>query len=226
LIAFGAGNLLAQGNTGTIRGKVRITGKLPGNPIIRFGVDPMCSKINAGKRVLQEYYVATIDGSLANVFVRVKGNFPQTPPPAQPVVIDQKNCIYIPRVVGVQVGQTVQIKNSDAFLHNINASSGKGSGFNFAQPRAGLVYEFKPKGEEMMHLKCDIHNWMNAYIGVVTNPYFAISNTMGTFEIARVPAGTYTIEGVHERLGTVSKMVTVKPGAVVTVDFDYASPEK
>jgi hypothetical protein len=78
----------------------------------------------------------------------------------------------------------------------------------------------------LMHLKCDVHNWMNAYIGVVTNPYFAVSNTMGTFEIAKVPAGTYTIEGVHERLGMVSKMVTVKPGAVVTVDFDYASPEK
>ena len=89
------------------------------------------------------------------------------------------------------------------------------------------MYEFKPKTEEvMLHLKCDVHNWMNAYIGVVTNPYFAVSNTMGNFEIDKVPPGTYTIEAWQERLGTVKKMVTVKAGAPVTVDFDFMSDEK
>jgi plastocyanin len=217
----------AQGNTGTIRGHVHLTGKLPGNPIIRMGMDPMCSKMNAGKRVIQDYVAATIDGSLANVFLRLTGNFPQTPVPTQPVVIDQQGCIYSPRVVGVRVGQTVQIKNSDPLLHNVDGLSGKGNSFNVGQPRAGLVYEFKPKNEEiMLHLKCDVHNWMNAYIGVVSNPYFAVSNAMGAFEIDKVPAGTYTIETWHERLGTVSKMIAVKAGAVATVDLTYASNEK
>ena len=192
-----------------------------------MGMDPMCSKMNAGKRVIQQYVVATIDGSLANVFVRLKGNVPQTPIPAQPVVIDQQACVYTPRVVGARVGQTVQVKNSDMLLHNVDASSGKNNGFNVAQPRAGLVYEFKPKNEEiMLHLKCDVHNWMNAYVGIVTNPYFAVSNTMGTFEIDRVPPGTYMLEAWHERFGLVSKPVTVKAGAVASVDFDYASNEK
>jgi hypothetical protein len=67
---------------------------------------------------------------------------------------------------------------------------------------------------------------MNAYIGIVTNPYFAVTNTMGTFEIDKVPPGTYTIEAWQEKLGVVSKMVTVKAGAVTTVDFAYMSPEK
>jgi len=192
-----------------------------------MGMDPMCSKMNAGKRVIQQYVVATIDGSLANVFVRLKGNVPQTPIPSQPVVIDQQACVYTPRVVGARVGQTVQVKNSDMLLHNVDASSGKNNGFNVAQPRAGLVYEFKPKNEEiMLHLKCDVHNWMNAYVGIVTNPYFAVSNTMGTFEIGRVPPGTYMLEAWHERFGLVSKPVTVKAGAVASVDFDYASNEK
>jgi len=192
-----------------------------------MGMDPMCSKMNAGKRVIQQYVVATIDGSLANVFVRLKGNVPQTPIPSQPVVIDQQACVYTPRVVGARVGQTVQVKNSDMLLHNVDASSGKNNGFNVAQPRAGLVYEFKPKNEEiMLHLKCDVHNWMNAYVGIVTNPYFAVSNTMGTFEIDRVPPGTYMLEAWHERFGLVSKPVTVKAGAVASVDFDYASNEK
>src|SRR5262245_6464363 len=109
-----AGVAFAQTNTGTIKGHVHITGKLPGNPIIRMGMDPMCSRMNAGKRIIQEYVVATADGSLANVFVRLQGNFPQTPLPTQPVTIDQTGCVYAPRVVGARVGQTVQIKNSDA----------------------------------------------------------------------------------------------------------------
>src|SRR5215831_3724309 len=145
----------AQG-TGTIKGHVHLTGKLPGNPIIRMGMDPMCAKITAGKRVIQEYVVASLDGSLANVFVRLQGNFPQTPVPTQPVTIDQRGCVYTPRVVGVRVGQTLQIKNSDALLHNVHSSSAKDNSFNVGQPKDGLIYSFKPKSEEVMvHLKCD-----------------------------------------------------------------------
>ena len=227
LIASGAANLTAQTNMGTIKGHVHLTGKLPGNPVIRMGMDPKCNKMNAGKRVIQEYAVATIDGSLANVFVRLQGTFPQTPVPAQPVLIDQRGCVYTPRVVGARVGQAVQVRNSDDLLHNVDALSGKTNGFNVGQPRAGLVYEFKPKNEEvMMHIKCDIHNWMNVWVGIVSHPYFGVSNTTGTFEIGKVPPGTYTIEAWHERFGTVKKTVTVKAGAVATLDFTYASPEK
>ena len=190
-------------------------------------VDPACSKLTAGKLVVQEYVVAALDGSLANTFVRLQGSFPPTSVPAQPVVIDQSGCIYAPRVIGVRVGQSVQIKNSDPLLHNVEALSGKSNGFNIAQPRAGLVYEFRPKNEEvMLHLKCGIHSWMNAYLGIVSNPYFAVSNTKGTFQIDRVPPGTYAIEAWHERFGFVKKTISVKAGAVATIDFAYASPEK
>jgi len=222
-----ASETLAQANTGTIKGHVRLSGKLPGNPFIRMGMDPMCSKMNAGRRILQEYVVATVDGSLANVFVRLQGNVPQTPVSTQPVVIDQRGCIYTPRVVGVRVGQIVQIKNGDAFLHNVHGLSGKDNSFNVGQPTAGLVYQWKAKNEEvMLHLKCDIHNWMNAYIGVVTNPYFAVSDTTGTFQIDRVPPGTYTLQVWHERFGALTKTITVKAGAATTVEFTYTGSEK
>jgi plastocyanin len=217
----------AQGANGTIKGLVKLTGKLPGNPIIRMGMDPKCSKMNAGKRVIQEYVLAAIDGSLENVFVHVKGNVPQTPVPSQPVVLDQRGCVYIPRVIGARVGQTVQIKNSDDLLHNVDSLSSKNNSFNIGQPRAGLVYEFKPKSEEvMLHIKCDVHSWMNTYIGIVTNPYFAVTNAKGTFQIDNVPPGTYMLEAWQEKYGFVSKSVTVKAGAVSTVDFTYASTEK
>jgi hypothetical protein len=217
----------AQGNTGTIKGHVHLTGKLPGNPIIRMGMDPMCAKMNAGKQVIQEYVAATIDGSLANVFVRLQGNFPQTPVPTQPVVIDQHGCIYTPRVVGVRLGQPLQFKNSDAFLHNIHGYSAKDNSFNIGQPVAGQVSGVKiTKEEVMLHVQCDMHKWMNAYVGVVTNPYFAVTGKTGTFELDNVPAGTYTIEAWQERYGPVTKTITVKPGATTTVDFAYTGSEK
>src|SRR5947207_889471 len=217
-----AWNAFGQAQTGTIKGVVRLTGKLPGNPIIQMGSDPVCWRMNAGKRILQEYVVATVEGNLANVFVHLQGNVPQTPASTQPVMIDQKGCVFVPRVVGVRVGQTLQIKNSDSFLHNAHGLSGKDNSFNVGQPVAGNVFNFKPKNEEvMLHLKCDIHNWMNAYIGVVTNPYFAVSDTTGAFEIDKVPPGTYTLQAWHERFGALTKTITVKAGAATTVDFTY-----
>ncbi len=217
----------AQANTGTIKGHVRISGKLPGNPVIRMGMDPMCAKQSAGKRIVQEFVVATADGSLANVFVRLQGNVAQTPVPSQPVTIDQRGCIFTPRVVGVRVGQVLPVKNSDAFLHNSHALSGKDNGFNVGQPTAGNVYNWKAKNEEvMLHLKCDIHNWMNAYIGIVTNPYFAVSDMTGTFQIDKVPPGTYTLQAWHERFGPLTRTITVKAGATATLDFTYTGTEK
>jgi hypothetical protein len=79
----------AQNNSGTVSGYIRLAGKSPGNPVIRMGMDPKCSAANAGRRVIQEYVIAAADGSVANVFVRLIGNFPSTPVPSQPVVIDQ-----------------------------------------------------------------------------------------------------------------------------------------
>ena len=211
-----------QAGAGTIKGHVRLNGKLPGNPVIRMGRDPMCSRINAGKQVVQETVMAALDGSLANVFVRLQGTFSPTPVPSTPVVIDQRACIYRPRVIGVRVGQTVQIKNSDNFLHNVHSFSAHGGNFNVGQAMAGVIYEFKPKQEEvMMRLKCDVHTWMNAFIGVVTNPYFSVTADTGNFQIDRVPAGTYTIQAWHEAYGFVSKTVTVRAGATATVDFTY-----
>jgi plastocyanin len=222
-----AGQAAAQANTGAIKGHIRISGKLPGNPVIRMGMDPMCAKQTAGKRIVQEFVVATADGSLANVFVRLQGNVPQTPVSSQPVMIDQRGCVFSPRVVGVRVGQVLSVKNSDAFLHNTHALSGKDNGFNVGQPTAGNVYNWKAKNEEvMLHLKCDIHNWMNAYIGVVTNPYFAVSDTAGIFQIDKVPPGTYSLQAWHERFGFLTKTVTVKAGATATIDFTYTGAEK
>ena len=226
-----AGSVLAGGaqtaNRGTIKGHIKLSGDLPGNSIIRMGMDPKCAEINRGKRVVQETVAAAIDGSLANVFVRLQGTFPQTPVPKEPVVVDQRGCIYHPRVVGARVGQTLQVKNSDDLLHNVHSLTGKSNAFNISEPKAGMVQQFTMKDEEvMLRIKCDVHSWMTTYIGVVTNPYFAVSNTAGTFEIADVPAGSYTIQTWHERYGPLTQTVRVRAGAATTVDFTYTGNEK
>jgi plastocyanin len=229
--AVAAGSLAVGGaqasGRGTIKGHIKLMGKLPGNPIIRMGMDPKCAQANRGTRVIQEYVAATIDGSLANVFVRLQGTFPQTPVPTDPVVLDQRACVYRPRVVGARVGQTLQVKNSDDWMHNVHSLSAAGNDFNISEPKAGMVQSFKLKKEEvMLHIKCDIHSWMTSYVGVVTNPYFAVSNDGGNFEIANVPAGSYTILTWHERYGPLMQMVRVRAGATTTVDFAYTGNEK
>ena len=211
---------------GAIKGRVRLTGESPGNAIIRFGVDPLCAAINKGKRVLQEIVVTNAEGDLANVFVTVQGKFPRTPVPAEPVTIDQSGCLYTPRVVGARVGQTLQVRNSDRLMHNVHSLSAHTNSFNIGQPMAGMVYEFRLKDEEiMMPLKCDVHRWMTAYVGVVSHPYFAVSGRSGTFEIANVPVGTYTIQTWHERYGNLTQRVRVSAGATTTVNFAYTGAE-
>jgi hypothetical protein len=212
---------------GTIKGHIRLSGKEPGNPVIRMGKDPMCAAINRGKQVVQETVLASLDGSLANVFVRLQGTFPPTPVPTEPVTIDQRSCIYVPRVMGVRVGQTLQVRNDDEILHNVHSLSVKSNSFNVSEPKAGMVQQFKMKDEEvMLRIKCDVHSWMTTYVGVVSNPYFAVTNKAGLFEIANVPPGTYSILAWQERYGPVMKTVTVKAGAAATVDFTYTGTEK
>jgi plastocyanin len=212
---------------GTVQGHVRLSGPPPGNTIIRMGVDPRCSQMNAGKRVVQEAVVTSTDGSLANVFVNLTGPFPSSLPPADPVTIDQRRCIYVPRVVGARVGQTLEFRNSDETLHNVHSLSIMDNDFNVGQPVRGTVYRFQLKREEvMLHVKCDVHRWMTTYIGVVSHPYFAVSDEGGGFTIAGVPAGTHTIQVWHERYGPLIERVTVKAGETTTVDFAYTGTEK
>jgi plastocyanin len=207
---------------GTIKGHIRVKGPLPGNPVIRMGMDPMCAKLNAGKRPVQEIVVATADGSLANVFVSLQGSFPATPVPTEPVTIDQRACVYVPRVVGARVGQTVRVRNSDELLHNVHGLSAHENSFNLSQPKAGIVHEIHLKNPEiMLRVTCDVHRWMTAFIGVVSHPYFATSSAAGTYAIENVPEGTYTIQAWHERYGVVTQSVRVTAGATSVADFAY-----
>jgi plastocyanin len=213
--------------SGAISGRIHLTGPTPGNPVIRMGADPLCSRLNRGNRVTQEAVAASADGSLANVFITLDGSFPESAVPNTPVTLDQAGCVYAPRVVGVRVGQTLAVRNSDPLMHNVHGVSATDNGFNVSQPTAGMLQEFPMTGEEtMLRLRCDVHSWMTAYVGVVSHPYFAVTGEDGAFDIVGVPPGTYTVRTWHERFGELTQTLRVTADETTSVDFGYTGSEE
>jgi hypothetical protein len=210
-----------QSAGGTILGKVLYAGTPPKPGLLSMAKDPNCLKINAGKKTFEDKLVVGAGGMVKNVFVHLKTGVPRKnyPAPAQQISLDQKGCMYMPRVQGAVVGQTLKIVNSDQTLHNIHSMSPKYL-LNIAQPVAGMTYDMALKSEEvMLLLKCEIHTWMEAYIGVVPHPYFAVTSATGTYEIKNVPPGKYTVQAWHDQLGAQTLEVQVSAGQTATADF-------
>jgi len=174
-----------------------------------------------------ETVIVNANGTLANVFVYVKAGLPAAatyPVPATPVVLDQNGCRYHPHVLGVMVGQNFEIQNSDPVLHNIKAKALKNRPFNVSQPSAGMkTMRTFAAPEVMVALECNVHGWMNAFLGVLPHPFYAVSGADGSFSIKGLPPGTYTIEAWHEKYGTQTATVTIAGAAPKTQDFTFAA---
>jgi plastocyanin len=227
LVLWAAGpHMAAQAAGGTIVGHVRLMSNAPANTILRMGADPVCSKATRGQRLTQDVVLRSADGGLANAFVDVQGKFAAPAAPAAPVTIDQKGCVFTPRVTGARVGQALRVTNSDNTAHNVHSLSTRNQ-FNISQPMAGMMFTFQLKSEDVvMRIKCDIHPWMVTYVGVAAHPYFAVSAADGAFRITGVPAGKYPIRVWHERYGRLTANVEVRAGQTATVDFAYKGTEQ
>jgi plastocyanin len=194
----------------TISGRVLLDGPAPANAQIQMSADPFCIRAHPGGAALERFVVE--NGGLGNVFVYIKDGLGSywVDVPSEPVKLDQNGCRYTPHVVGVRAGQPLEISNSDETMHNVHALATVNGDFNFGQPIKGQK-DRKTFGaaEVMVTFKCDVHSWMNAYVGVVNHPYFAVTANEGRFTLKDVPAGTYTIEAWHEKLGTQTQTVTL-----------------
>jgi hypothetical protein len=222
-----SGARVDSNTAGAVTGMVALDGAAPKNAAIKMNADPVCLKEAKGPQFQETFEVGADGKALANVFVYVKdglGNY-VFDTPTEPAMIDQKQCRYTPHVFGMRVGQPLQIVNSDPTLHNIHATPKNNSEFNTGQPIQGMKTNHTfDKPEVMVPFKCDVHGWMNAYVGVLEHPYYAVTDTNGKFELKTLPPGTYTIEAWHERLGAQEQKVTIGEKETKDVAFTFKAP--
>lgn len=202
--------------TARISGTVRLRGAPPPVPRVARAATPGCGGDAAQPQTWPS------DGAVANAFVWAREGVPagDYAIPAEPVVVDQRGCEYLPRVSGVRAGQRVVFQNDDQALHNVHALGSGSNAFNFGMPLSGTRIErLLVDPQVMVTVTCDVHPWMRAFIGVVPHPFFAVTSAEGRYELRSLPAGRYSIEVWHEQLGRWSQAVAVADGASATLDF-------
>jgi plastocyanin len=209
---------------GTIRGSVTYHGPKPSRKVIDMESDAGCEKAHQGNPAYDEPIAIGKQGGLANAFVYIQSGLEgKTFEPAKAsVVLDQHGCMFVPRVMGVQTGSSLDLRNSDSVSHNIHLMPKNSYEWNQQQsPNAPDVSHKLVRAEVMIPIKCNVHSWMHAYIGVVDHPYFAVTGADGAFEWKNVPPGDYTIAVWHEKLGEQTAAVHVAPSGNAEVHFTY-----
>jgi len=215
---------LDRSQTGSITGRVRFTGTPPAPETVAVANDPTCAAAHPAGLVVNEVRVQ--DGALADALVYVARGLEERvfAVPDEPVVIDQRACLFVPRVAGVQVGQRVEFVNSDDTLHNVHGSPSASAPWNFGLgvqgARRALVIEH---AEVPVPVRCEVHPWMRLDLGIVDHPYFAVTGDDGAFTLAGVPAGHYVVAAWHARLGSREQSVDVAAGASANVELVFSA---
>jgi plastocyanin len=211
----------------SITGTVVFDGKAPALRPLAMDADPTCAKKHTGP-VPNEMLVLGTGNTMGNILVWVSKGLPAGktwPAPKTPVVIDQNGCLYKPHVMGIMVGQTYKVLNSDRVLHNIHTLPQVNKAFNQGMPatlkEATTTFD-KPEGT--FHIKCDVHPWMSAYMAVFTHPFFSVTSADGKYTISGLDPGTYEITAWHEKLGTQTATITVGASDTKTQNFKFAVP--
>lgn len=209
----------------TISGTVHFEGSAPEREELQ--VNRECTKIR-DEPPLSQSVVVNDNETLKWVFVHVKEGLGDQSfaTPQESVVLDQEGCRYKPHVFGAQTGQTITIRNSDPFQHNIHALPEKNRPFNFSQPVEGMESEESfPEEEVMIRVKCDVHGWMESWIGVVDHPYHGTTGQEGAYSLDNLPAGEYVVEAWHQEYGAKTDTVKVSKKGASTLDFTYTGGE-
>jgi plastocyanin len=207
----------------TLSGKVFFGGTVPALEKLSIGGNPECAVFHPGGGVPSEELLVK-NGALQNVFVYIKEGLEgrSFPVPSQAATIDNKNCVYVPHVMGVQTGQPVNILNSDPTLHNVHSYSKNSKSWNLGLPFQGMKQVKKFEASEVMiALKCDVHPWMKGYVGVLDHPYFQVTGEDGGFSLKDLPPGEYVVEAWHEKLGTQSQKVQIGPQETKQIEFKF-----
>ncbi|MGB7929660.1 MAG: carboxypeptidase regulatory-like domain-containing protein [Terriglobales bacterium] len=229
LVGFGAFVVSRKANAaadGKITGTVKLDGAAPHMRGIDMSKDPFCDKAHAGNPAHSENVVVSNGGGLENVVLYISEGLSASALGAKPTqipVFDQKNCMYTPHVLAMDVGQEFKVETSDATAHNIHPEPNPLTGnipWNQSQPPGAQPVTKSWKAPEMIHVKCNIHPWMSGWFAVVKGPY-ATTDGNGNYTIQNVPPGSYTVTAWQETLGTQTQKVTVAAGAAAKADFTF-----
>jgi plastocyanin len=217
-----AGKPVDPATAGTVSGTIKLNGTAPKMKMINMAAEPNCSKLHADSPAMTEDVVTGDGNTLGNVFVYLAGDFSaySLPPSSTPATIDQKGCQYHPHVLGLQVGQGLTVTNSDMTTHNIHPVPKNNREWNESQPPGATpIMQTFAREEVAIPVKCNVHPWMKSYFAVLGSPYFQVTGKDGSYTIANVPPGTYTVTAWHELYGTTTQMVTEGPSEKKTVDL-------
>jgi len=223
LAALLVGLLCAPGTSlgASIVGKVVFVGPVPAQKKLEVTIDQyVCgTEKDAGDLLLSP------QKELRNAVVWLENPPTGAVASAQPakVEMDQKGCAFIPRVVTVPAGGTVDFLNNDRLLHNIHATPKLNVSFNRTQPKSRTIPVTFAK-PEIVRINCDLHSWMVGWVVVTAHPYYAITGTDGQFAFDNLPPGQYKLQVWHERLGTVPASVTIGDQSAGRVTVEMKLP--
>jgi plastocyanin len=211
-------------NAGSIRVEVSYAGPVPEPAEVNMRGTPACAA--AHPEPVLDGSLRVSDGRIENAVVFLKSGLGDHgySVPSEPVVVDQKGCLYHPRVAAAMLFQPIEFVNSDTEPHNVHGRPQIAKPWNFmiSRQNASRTLAFD-KAEVGIRIGCDIHPWMVAYLSVFAHPYFAVTPAEGTVTLERVPPGDYVVAAWHERLGATEQSVRLEPNGTARVELTYAS---
>lgn len=223
-VKTGGGKQVDPATAGTITGRITFAGTPPATEVIKMGTDQACVQ-GAGPNPQSDAVIVAADGGLKNVFVRIKSGLDSAysfDAPTKAVILDQKGCLYQPRVLGIRVGQPLEVSNSDTTMHNVHSMPIVNQEFNKSTPVKGSrTTQVFTTPEVPVRFMCNVHNWMAAWVGVVEHPFFAVTDDTGAFSITGVPPGKYVVEAWHEKFGTQTAEITIAEKQNGTLTFTF-----
>jgi len=207
-----------------ITGTVTLVGTPPTPRAIDMSASAACTQLNPSP-VASPVVVVGENGALANVAVYVKDGLQnyRFEPPADPVILDQRNCMYAPHVVALMAGQPLEIRNDDPTLHEIHRLALHNRPWHAPQPAGAAPFKATfARPELAVPILCSTHPWMQAFVFAFDHPYFAVTLQDGKFELKNLPPGTYTIEAWHEQYKTLDQTVTLAPRERKSISFAFS----
>jgi hypothetical protein len=215
------------GNEATVTGQISVNGEVPRQMRYDMTADPICEKLNEDKNPVQDLMVN--QQRVQNTFVYIKSGEPldtyRFEMPSSEVVLEHKNCRFVPLVLGIRVGQKLSVVNSDPVVHNTHPMPKYNQEWNASQAAGGppIVNSFS-HAEQFFLVKDNMHPWKRAVFGVFDHPFFAVSDQSGGYEIRGLPPGKYKLVAWHERLGRREMDITIVGGESRQVDFTFDLP--